>query len=1426
MRVVTQDGTIELGAVEAAPTIGITDYSRRVTDDFGVTTVVKRGFARRMSVRLAVPFEDVDAIQRQLAALRATPALWIADDDIASLSVTGLYKDFELDLAVPPISYCTLTVEGIVEDDAFVDSGVDPAPTGRASSLLMLQPIAVTDAVLSTSSVAEADAPEWSVATTYAAGTRVIKAATHRIYESLAGANVGNDPAGTSGKWFDVGPTGRWAMFDQALGSVTTSASAIVLTLKPGPAVTGLAVLDTNAATVRVQAGSYDRTQAVVDGAGSALFLDLAAPAGANVTVTLTPAAATATPRPWDDGARWSDYASWRDTLGAGDGTVSVGTLLIGRLTGLGVTEASPTASITDYSRKVVDDFGEVSIVPRAWAKKMAAKALIRTDAVDQVAGRIAAARALPSLWLGDAGLDSLTVYGFFRDFSIEIGTSVSKLSLSIEGLSTAGKVVPIGGGAGSVDWPDIGDPAGTKPTDNADKTSENTSKDTAAVGGRPTTQVLSEFDAMKARAQAIDNVTIPAINKAVADANTAIGTTRAAADQAVALANQRIDGARSDLNQAVLDLAAEVTRAKGADEQLSQRIDTISVSGGYDDTQVRALISTVDTARADDKRAIGQRVDTVVTDYQNRDQATNTRITTTATGLSDADRALGQRIDAVTTDYRDLNTATNTRITSSVTALSDADRAIGERIDQLVASGGGGSEGVDTVARTEIARVETASIARDGAIGQRIDSVQSSFTAAKGITPNADFSAGEANWSQAGFTFPSYGAGRVAQSAAGQYCQLGMTGGAKVVDTGRGMRLHCVFTVYGPAQVTYVGLSMYDASGAFIGNSYVDNVHGMLPAGTYTVDQLYTGLWPATDGLQFQVGGKFIPRVNVVRATFLANYPEGAGPFAGGYVQVHSFWLEEVGTAQLTDARVAEVATTAAGAAQAVANLTTSVNTRFQGVDLTLGGYDQRITTLSNASQGYAGRIQTLEAVAQGGGNLVPNTALATLDGWALTFNAGALATMTLNRAGEPYMIGGYENNLTLYRAQAGDGLCAEAQSARFAVRPGSFLQFYALTSNHRSNVWTSLFFYRADGSLAGYAGEFMSPRINEGGKSIAGWDLTGSKSVQVPADAVAAAFVFRLYNVSVDGYGWMSRPFVTEVQAGTNTWAPYAPGNDRTVIGAVSARVTATENTLADLPNRYAAASRTAALEAQVNFAADSGLQRAVNARIEDRAAAIADAKAGAVAQTVTELTSEYRGTKATVQQQAGTIVDLQGRASAYVRFLATAGNGRAQLTLSADANGGGGADLIGDLSISGNLLVGGSVITDKIAQNGITNTVAISGMSQFNIPAGEVGESARLSIASNGGTMKVDVQSDGNRNSGAGIMKVQLFAAYSGGEVALSRQVAFSPSNTAVPVSLFQITGFPAGTAVQFFLRFSVPSGAWSYSDAAIAVTEFKR
>lgn len=400
---------IDLGILEASPTIGMIDYSRRNTDDFGVTTVVKRGFARRMSVRLALPFDQVDAVQASLAGLRAVPAVWEADADYDWLNFEGFYKDFELDLAVPPLSFCTLTVEGLAETEAGIDDNSDPATDGAASTLIVVSPVEIDDAALVSSNVPETDYAAWSAGVTYVLGARVIKTATHRIYESAANDNLGNDPV-ASPLWIDIGPTNRCAMFDQALGTLTSRASNIVLVLAPG-AVGALALLDVTASSVRVQATGYDVT--LDASTGSVSFLDLPG-SGGNITVTIT-----------------------------GTGTVSVGTLLAGKLAGLGITGESPTAGITDFSRKEVDEFGAATIVERAWAKRMSARALIKTEKIDIVANRIAKLRATPALWIGDDGTQSLQIYGFFKDFSIEVGENVSTLSLSVEGLSLAAPLAP-----------------------------------------------------------------------------------------------------------------------------------------------------------------------------------------------------------------------------------------------------------------------------------------------------------------------------------------------------------------------------------------------------------------------------------------------------------------------------------------------------------------------------------------------------------------------------------------------------------------------------------------------------------------------------------------------------------------------------------------------------------------------------------------------------------------------------------------------------------------------------------------------------------------------------------------------------------------------------------------------------------------------
>lgn len=105
----------ELGETLASPTVGIIDYSVKTIDAFGNPVLTKRAYSKRMSAKLILDSTSVDSLIKQLANVRATPCVWIGAANIyTSLIIYGYYKDFEVDIAYPNKSYCTLQIEGLI----------------------------------------------------------------------------------------------------------------------------------------------------------------------------------------------------------------------------------------------------------------------------------------------------------------------------------------------------------------------------------------------------------------------------------------------------------------------------------------------------------------------------------------------------------------------------------------------------------------------------------------------------------------------------------------------------------------------------------------------------------------------------------------------------------------------------------------------------------------------------------------------------------------------------------------------------------------------------------------------------------------------------------------------------------------------------------------------------------------------------------------------------------------------------------------------------------------------------------------------------------------------------------------------------------------------------------------------------------------
>lgn len=109
------------------------------------------------------------------------------------------------------------------------------------------------------------------------------------------------------------------------------------------------------------------------------------------------------------------------------------------------------------------------------------------------------------------------------------------------------------------------------------------------------------------------------------------------------------------------------------------------------------------------------------------------------------------------------------------------------------------------------------------------------------------------------------------------------------------------------------------------------------------------------------------------------------------------------------------------------------------------------------------------------------------------------------------------------------------------------------------------------------------------------------------------------------------------------------------------------------------------------------------------------------------------------ATVSTHSAAIVDLEGRTSAYWEVVAVAG-GRAQLRVFADANGGGGVDIVGDTKIDGDLLVTGSVTSSELAANSASLSGYAYNAASFALTTGWQ-DAAEVTLSMIGGVAKID-------------------------------------------------------------------------------------
>jgi len=299
----------------------------------------------------------------------------------------------------------------------------------------IIKPVTVTDSILTSSNITEDDYAQWAVGTTYNVGDKVIVLSTHRIYESLVGSNLGNDPTTDDGtNWLNIGATNRWKAFDQKIGDPVTNLNIIEYVLSDAAsnvtsvALFGLEGISANVTVTDDTEGEvYNQTVSLVDNRNivdwytyffeeqvqreQALFLDIPPYVGSDVDVTVTAATGE---------------------------TAELGQLVLGFLSNIGTTSYGTAISIEDFSRKETDAFGNFIVVERAFAQLADFDVQFETANARKIQRTLASLRATPVVYIGSPDTAyGTTIYGFYRRFDLTLeGPSLSFGAIEVEGLT------------------------------------------------------------------------------------------------------------------------------------------------------------------------------------------------------------------------------------------------------------------------------------------------------------------------------------------------------------------------------------------------------------------------------------------------------------------------------------------------------------------------------------------------------------------------------------------------------------------------------------------------------------------------------------------------------------------------------------------------------------------------------------------------------------------------------------------------------------------------------------------------------------------------------------------------------------------------------------------------------------------------------
>lgn len=90
----------DIGDTQFGVTLGLVDYSRKVTDEFGITTLTKRDAVETMTSEIVIPAQDTQKVKRAIKEALGTVVMFIAnperDSNYEHLIQLGYIEDFRI----------------------------------------------------------------------------------------------------------------------------------------------------------------------------------------------------------------------------------------------------------------------------------------------------------------------------------------------------------------------------------------------------------------------------------------------------------------------------------------------------------------------------------------------------------------------------------------------------------------------------------------------------------------------------------------------------------------------------------------------------------------------------------------------------------------------------------------------------------------------------------------------------------------------------------------------------------------------------------------------------------------------------------------------------------------------------------------------------------------------------------------------------------------------------------------------------------------------------------------------------------------------------------------------------------------------------------------------------------------------------------